>query len=408
MLWLLINFAHGKVSTSTGAWNLPPGYQYYLDSAFAQAVAQLAANNGVLTTHDVGAGKGLYLNFWRSCGLKATGEDGELNVEWTTGGLVKHHDVTTYSPTECDSTFQSVDMVTAMEIAEHIPSQWQGSLLKHLDCLAQRILVMSWAHPGQVGQGHVSLATSEQVEDKMRPYGWALEKNSTRDLRSRSRIPWIKANAMVFTRIGQKAPLARPGARPHCPGKECTSEARMEGVREALSRAMVSLTEFQNTSSRTAATSHFGQKKLNGGPLLSDALNKLWMVQQALGHNYPAGFIVPPMKLDEASLGSQVSHLGARPLCPGKDCQSEAQMEGVREPLSDALVSLSKFQNATSRFPQEKTVSWRSLLSVALSSLQKIQQALEDDDPESLIAPHHPMNQLRNASERQHATAQNV
>jgi hypothetical protein len=115
-VWLLgLVAAQRRVHVrQTGAWELPHGYQYMIDSDFAAAVARLAGPNATL--HDVGAGKGLYLHFWRSCGLQVTGEDGAINIDSTTGGTVAYRDASTYSK-ECDGV-RAVDVVRSQEQAE--------------------------------------------------------------------------------------------------------------------------------------------------------------------------------------------------------------------------------------------------------------------------------------------------
>jgi hypothetical protein len=95
----------------TGAWDLPVGYQYMIDSDFAASIARLAGPNATL--HDVGAGQGLYVQFWRSCGLQVTGEDGASNIDKTTRGTIVYRDASTYS-NECDPA-AAVDVVRAAE-----------------------------------------------------------------------------------------------------------------------------------------------------------------------------------------------------------------------------------------------------------------------------------------------------
>jgi hypothetical protein len=214
----------------------------------ATAIARLAGSNASM--HDVGAGKGLYVHFWRGCGLQVTGEDGAVNIDSITGGTVVHRDASTYS-IDCDPA-SAVDVVTALEIAEHIPKKFEPRFLKHVTCMASRALVLSWAHPGQAGNGHVNPATLEDVKEKLRPLGWTLQQEWTNELRRSAKVPWFKKNVAVYVPADATSALPSPrpsGAdTPKQSGMSATSPMRL---RASLAQAMASIAELNGTTADT-------------------------------------------------------------------------------------------------------------------------------------------------------------
>jgi len=90
---------HGEKASVTGAWSLPKGFVYFLDRGLADGVARLASRRGTLL--DVGAGKGLYVRYFRSLGLNASGVEGAANIEKITAGLVAHRELTRPFPRPC-------------------------------------------------------------------------------------------------------------------------------------------------------------------------------------------------------------------------------------------------------------------------------------------------------------------
>jgi hypothetical protein len=137
--------------------------------------------------------------------------------------------------------------VTALEIAEHIPKKFEQRFLKHITCMASRALVLSWAHPGQPGFGHINLATLEQVHEKMRQLGWAAHPEWSEELRRSAQFEWFKNNAAVFVPVEAKSALPSPRAgAADTPSQPATIPPQ---VRASLAQAMAAVTELNVTSS---------------------------------------------------------------------------------------------------------------------------------------------------------------
>ena len=189
------------VATATGAWalNASANASYYFDQAFAAAVTTLVLNDsdpeGSRTSLlDVGAGVGRYVGYYRNRGIDARGIDGMTDVRSRSNGLVEEVELTTMLP--INLSCHPVGTVVCTEVLEHIPIPHETRLIEWLSCMADRRIVLSWAHPGQRGNGHVNLRGEAYVRDRFAAHGWVVMDWETRTLRTASVLPWYRANLL--------------------------------------------------------------------------------------------------------------------------------------------------------------------------------------------------------------------
>lgn len=179
----------------TGAWNISNDYKYLLDKGLAAEVASIAKESGFSRIMDLGAGTGRYANEWRASGLQVAAYDGATNIETLSAGVVSRHDLT--APFErCEPG----EVVTSLEVAEHIPRTRQDVYIANLVCSEPHLIVLSWARPGQPGNGHVNGRTPEYVETLMRTQGYGRDVAATRRLRAHASLPWFRSNIQVFVK----------------------------------------------------------------------------------------------------------------------------------------------------------------------------------------------------------------
>lgn len=173
--------------SKTGAWILPKGYEYRLDACLAEGVAQLLNRERMKygenqTLLDMGAGKGLYVRYWRSLGIDAHGVEGAKNIANITKQRIQQADLTQPFAAK-GSVCKSYSWVTSFEVAEHIPAQLEKNILANLNCSARNGLIISWAKPGQHGIGHVNVHPEDRVVASMRHFNWMLDQRTTKELR---------------------------------------------------------------------------------------------------------------------------------------------------------------------------------------------------------------------------------
>ena len=92
------------------------------------------------------------------------------------------------------------DAAMSIEVAEHIPAQFEDKFMNNLVGSARDLVILSWAVPGQGGEGQVNGKTAEAVSQKMKKHGWAKNEGFTLRLRANATLPWIRANVQVFTK----------------------------------------------------------------------------------------------------------------------------------------------------------------------------------------------------------------
>ena len=129
----------------------------------------------------------------------------------------------------------------SIEVGEHIPAELESKFLNNLVNSARRMVVLTWAMPGQGGEGHVNGQTAEAIVEKMKiregvnnkyfrefrmpfeqflncvkcgnitfflftPYsrGWVKNRNLTQILKQAATLSWIKQNVQVFLRKNDK------------------------------------------------------------------------------------------------------------------------------------------------------------------------------------------------------------
>ena len=92
------------------------------------------------------------------------------------------------------------DWVLALEVGEHIPKQYETRFLQNMDALNTQGVVMSWAHIGQGGAGHVNEQDHHYVISRMESLGYRLDRASSDMLRASAKLPWFQNNVFVFVR----------------------------------------------------------------------------------------------------------------------------------------------------------------------------------------------------------------
>ncbi len=187
--------------SKTGAWLLEPQYEYNLDAPLAEAIAQLLlTEGGAPSILDIGSGKGVYVRFLRAHGLRAHGIDGARDVTTVTNGLVQEWDLTRPLPQPC----AQYDWVMSLEVAEHIPRPSEDTYLRNVNCSARTGVVVSWAPPGQAGNGHVNLRTRAEATERFRGLGFEPDEAASVTLRAAAKLSWFRRNTMVMRRAAPR------------------------------------------------------------------------------------------------------------------------------------------------------------------------------------------------------------
>jgi len=171
-----------------GAWNTADKQAHQFDSKLANALAAFLEHRSVI---DFGCGAGGYVHKL-SERADCRGYDGNPQTPNITAGQCECLDIS--QPVQV----HPADWVLCLEVAEHLPPQFEETLLSNLDRHALQGIILSWAHPGQGGVGHVNERSPEYVHQRMVDLGYRLDEESSQLIRSLSRLRWFRSNLMVF------------------------------------------------------------------------------------------------------------------------------------------------------------------------------------------------------------------
>jgi hypothetical protein len=183
--------ANAGVSTS-GAWIISENYLYILDKPLADAILTFVSGDLL----ELGAGLGCYSHYFRDSGKlsRVVAVEGASNVAELTGGFVSQADLTQ------EHNFGHFDWAISLEVAEHIPKQFEDIFIANIVNTSPYGIILSWALPGQGGVGHVNPQTNEYVIKLMSRQGYGFDYNKTQHLREHAVLDWFKRTTMVFTR----------------------------------------------------------------------------------------------------------------------------------------------------------------------------------------------------------------
>lgn len=180
----------------TGIWLVADkdSPEHVFDFNLAVAIVEVLKFYGVKTVVDLGCGLGTYCELLKLAGFPAIGYDGNKNTPRLTDGKCGILDFSE----EIDIGWY--DAVISLEVAEHIPEQHEATFLMNVAKTTKRVLILSWAVPGQGGLGHVNTQENEYVIQKMEQHGYTLLPYWSAYLRKQADLSWFRNTLMVFTR----------------------------------------------------------------------------------------------------------------------------------------------------------------------------------------------------------------
>eukprot|EP00439_Symbiodinium_sp_Y106_P068289 s2412_g11.t1 len=154
--------SHDLSIAPSGAWVGTEAAGYHMhDRPFADALITFFKSREATSVADFGCGLGLYVRDLRRVGFRS----GNPATWEITDGRCLQADLS--KDLDLGTRW---DWVLSLEVAEHIPRQFEESFLDNLERHACSGMVLSWGN--QAGEGHVNLRTSEEVEDLMKQRGF--------------------------------------------------------------------------------------------------------------------------------------------------------------------------------------------------------------------------------------------
>ena len=144
-----------------------------------------------------GDGPGSYKEYLDKQGLLKSYDayDGAPFAEDTTNGRVRFLDLSVpiYH-------LKEYDWVISVEVAEHIPPEFETIYVENLVRHAKEGIILSWSRIGQGGLSHVNNRDPDYVKMKLESYGFYIDESASRRLQGSARAYWIKSNVNVYVR----------------------------------------------------------------------------------------------------------------------------------------------------------------------------------------------------------------
>jgi 2-polyprenyl-3-methyl-5-hydroxy-6-metoxy-1,4-benzoquinol methylase len=130
------------------------------------------------TAADVGAGLGFYKEIITKRGKAryVVAFDGAINVFTVSHGLVQYRNFARHQ------NIGTYDWVYSLEVAEHIAPEYEAVYLQNLARAALEGIVITWAIPGQKGDGHVNCREPEYVVTKFLELGFYQDEKELRTM----------------------------------------------------------------------------------------------------------------------------------------------------------------------------------------------------------------------------------
>jgi hypothetical protein len=122
--------------------------------------------------------------------------DGAPYADITTDGHVKHLDLS--APVYHLPVY---DWIISLEVAEHVPKEFEQIFIDNLTRHAKEGIILSWAVVGQLGHSHVNNQNPPYVKEQLENRGFKLDQSVTDQMKNAASFPWLKRNIYVYTRV---------------------------------------------------------------------------------------------------------------------------------------------------------------------------------------------------------------
>lgn len=168
-----------------GIWTTKAEFETHVfDESLCRAIIDIYSGN----IADVGCGDGRYADYLNRNGFYCIGYDGSPLTKKP--NIVKDF-----------STAQDIgkwDIVLSLEVGEHIPVEFEQVFIDNLCNATDNYIILSWAIPGQDGDGHVNCRMNEYIIGELWKRRFMYDENETRYLREKASVSWLKQTIMAF------------------------------------------------------------------------------------------------------------------------------------------------------------------------------------------------------------------
>lgn len=188
------------IDTKTGIWKVNTGPSstiahantlHKFDPGLSQALLEFLENQVDIV--DFGCGNADYSKILLENGKQVDCFDGNPNTPEMTGGIGKVLDLSEEFNLE-----KKYECVISLEVGEHIPKEKEQIFLDNLDRHCEQCIILSWALPGQGGDGHFNEQPNNYIINEMEKRNYKHWEESSNYFRNSVNLWWFKKTIMVF------------------------------------------------------------------------------------------------------------------------------------------------------------------------------------------------------------------
>lgn len=95
---------------------------------------------------------------------------------------------------------EQYDWIISLEVAEHIPKEFESIYLDNLVRHAKEGIILSWAKIGQGGHSHVNNQNFDYVKTQMELRGFKHDQKMSTYFKSKATLSWLQDNINVYRR----------------------------------------------------------------------------------------------------------------------------------------------------------------------------------------------------------------
>ena len=179
----------------SGIWTIDEASLQHLSSpTLAKALSEVFSGNAPIV--DLGCGMGSYALLLEENGFDVSAYDGTPDLD----SISVFHPIQELDLTEPFS-FEERSDILCLEVGEHIHPEHEQQFLDRLVRNAKNRIILSWAIPGQGGNGHVNELSNDYIIEQMKKRGAIYNSHCSLYLRSTMKgddLWWFENTLMVF------------------------------------------------------------------------------------------------------------------------------------------------------------------------------------------------------------------
>jgi hypothetical protein len=180
----------------TGYWGRACEERHDWSPALAEWIGQHLKGTEEVPVYDLGCGMGSYVNYLERIGFRALGFEGDPPNNAHSSKIIQHDLTVPIVVTQPGN-------VIFLEVAEHVPAQFEDALLTNVTNVCSDKLVMSWAVRGQRGDGHVNCLNNDEAIERMTHRGFTFlpeETASSREAVKDCALAFFRNTLLIFRR----------------------------------------------------------------------------------------------------------------------------------------------------------------------------------------------------------------